>query len=95
MIKTVIEDGYRIALPETVRGQFHIGDEVVVNQESDGRIVIEVAESNSAISYQDSGKDSPLGIQLRELRKRIVSSGTPLLNWGELEQDLAERRGEH
>ena len=34
-----------------------------------------------------------LGKQLREIRARIVSSGEPLLNWDDLEIEIAERRG--
>ncbi len=36
---------------------------------------------------------SPLGRRLREIRARIVASGVPLLNWEELEREIAERRG--
>lgn len=36
---------------------------------------------------------SPLGQKLREIRRRIVASGEPLLSWDELEKELAERRG--
>jgi len=31
--------------------------------------------------------------KLLALRARIVASGRPLLDWGEVEQELAERRG--
>jgi hypothetical protein len=34
-----------------------------------------------------------LGRRLWELRKRIVSSGEPLLDWDDLEREVAERRG--
>ena len=36
---------------------------------------------------------TPLGRRLRELRKRIVASGEPLLDWDDLEREIAERRG--
>lgn len=36
---------------------------------------------------------SPLGQKLREIRRRIVANGEPLLSWDELEKELAERRG--
>ncbi len=34
-----------------------------------------------------------LGRELRELRTRVVSSGAPLLDWDEIEEDVASRRG--
>ena len=37
---------------------------------------------------------TPLGKRLMELRRRIVESGEPLLDWNALERELAERRGE-
>ena len=35
-----------------------------------------------------------LGRKLWELRQQIIASGTPLLDWDELEDELAERKGE-
>jgi hypothetical protein len=35
-----------------------------------------------------------LGRRLRALREQIVASGERLLDWDELEQEIAERRGE-
>jgi hypothetical protein len=35
-----------------------------------------------------------LGERLAQIRQRIVASGEPLLSWGEIERELAERRGE-
>jgi hypothetical protein len=37
---------------------------------------------------------TPLGRRLEELRTAIVSSGTRLLTWDELECEVSERRGE-
>jgi len=34
-----------------------------------------------------------LGRRLWELRKKIVASGEPLLDWEDLEREIAERRG--
>jgi hypothetical protein len=36
---------------------------------------------------------TPLGRRLWEIRKRIVESGEPLLDWDDLEREIAERRG--
>ena len=37
---------------------------------------------------------TPLGKELREIRERIVASGTPLLNDEELAAERLERRGD-
>jgi len=37
---------------------------------------------------------TPLGQRLWEIRSRLVASGEPLLGWEEIEQEVAERRGE-
>lgn len=34
-----------------------------------------------------------LGRELWEIRKEIVASGVPLLDWDELEKEIADRRG--
>jgi hypothetical protein len=36
---------------------------------------------------------TPLGARLTEIRKRIVASGQPLLDWDGIEREVAERRG--
>jgi hypothetical protein len=38
--------------------------------------------------------DSPLGQKLRAIRVRIEESGIPLLSDAELDQEIAERRGD-
>ena len=38
--------------------------------------------------------DSPLGQKLRAIRAQIVESGVPLLSDAELEQEIADRRGD-
>jgi len=37
---------------------------------------------------------TPLGRQLWKIRSRVIASGEPLLGWKEIEQEIAERRGE-
>ena len=37
---------------------------------------------------------TPLGRKLVRLRKEIVRAGVPLLDWDDLEREVAERRGE-
>lgn len=34
-----------------------------------------------------------LGKKLLEIRQRIVASGRPLLNWEDIDRELAEQRG--
>jgi hypothetical protein len=36
---------------------------------------------------------TPLGRRLWELRQQIVASGEPMLDWKDLEREIAERRG--
>lgn len=36
---------------------------------------------------------TPLGAKLLEIRRRIVASGRPLLDWDSVEREVAERRG--
>ena len=37
---------------------------------------------------------TPLGQRLWEIRSKSVASGEPLLDWEDIEQEVAERRGE-
>jgi hypothetical protein len=37
---------------------------------------------------------TPLGKRLLRIRERIVASGEPLWSWSEIEQEIAERRGD-
>jgi hypothetical protein len=43
---------------------------------------------------QNKTTDSPLGQKLPAIRAKIVESGMPLLSDIELEQEIAERRGD-
>jgi hypothetical protein len=36
---------------------------------------------------------TPLGKKLLEVRQRIVASGRPLLDWEDIDRELAEQRG--
>ncbi len=36
---------------------------------------------------------TPLGKRLREIRAKIFASGVPLLDWEEIVQEVANRRG--
>lgn len=49
------------------------------------------AVANSAGFYQPK---TPLGQRLWELRSKIVASNQPLLGWEDIEQEVADRRGE-
>ncbi len=37
---------------------------------------------------------TPLGKRLMRIRERIIKSGTLLLDWDDIEREVAERRGE-
>ena len=93
-VKTRIEDGYRIVLPESLHGHFHVGDEIVIEQDLNGRIFIAAAPDEEILTYLLGGNESPLGRQLRQLRQQIVTSGAPLLDWEALEREVEDRRGE-
>jgi hypothetical protein len=64
------------------------------------RAVLVVDEAQAGVSpasatttdAEQAGSD--LGRKLRALRAKIVASGAPLLDWDELEEEVAERRGE-
>jgi hypothetical protein len=36
---------------------------------------------------------TPLGKKLLEIRQRIVASGRPLLDWEDIDREIAEQRG--
>jgi hypothetical protein len=36
---------------------------------------------------------TPLGKKLLEIRQRIVASGRPLLDWDDIDREIAEQRG--
>jgi prevent-host-death family protein len=38
---------------------------------------------------------TPLGRKLWQIRQQIVATGEPLLDWDEVNQEVAERRGEN
>ena len=51
---------------------------------------------NDAPLVDDTGAYIPrtdLGRRLMALRREIVKSGTPLLDWDDLDREIAERRG--
>lgn len=48
------------------------------------------AEEGWEYSYQPK---TPLGKRLLEIRKQIIESGEPLLDWDDLQREIAERRG--
>ena len=49
--------------------------------------------NQSQLAEEEFKPRTPLGRRLWELRKRIVASGEPLLDWDDLEREIAERRG--
>jgi excisionase family DNA binding protein len=69
-------------------------------------VALEKATANTQpwqdhLAGRDKGKSldsykprTPLGRRLWEIRSRIIASGEPLLGWEEIEQEVAERRGE-
>lgn len=71
-------------------GRYRLGDRIVLmtskaNQHDTPQASIPVDKN-----FQPK---TPLGCRLWELRKRIVASGGPLLEWDDIEREVAERRG--
>jgi hypothetical protein len=54
----------------------------------------EDVQTSQPEAEQEYEPRTELGRKLMLLRKRIVESGEPLLDWDDLERELAERRGE-
>lgn len=40
MVEIKLEEGYRVTLPREVRGELHVGDQLIVTTDSAGRIVM-------------------------------------------------------
>lgn len=59
-----------------------------------GRSLTATARHTPPKSAEPRVPTSDLGRRLRQLRAQIVASGAPLLDWQELEYEVAERRGE-
>ena len=51
-------------------------------------------KKTAAIEHESEPKSKPpLGDRLWQIRKEIVASGEPLLDWGGVEREKADRRG--
>lgn len=58
---------------------------------------IDLKRSADRSRNQDDDEYKPktaLGRKLMSIRAKIIASGEPLLNWEEIEREVAERRGE-
>lgn len=53
----------------------------------------EFLRSGESAGEEEFQPRTPLGRRLWELRKQIVASGEPLLDWDGIEREVAERRG--
>ena len=65
--------------------------------EREARLSEEAAErwrSTQDLPKAPKQRRTPLGRRLDEIRVRIKASGQPLLSWEDIDQELAERRGE-
>ena len=52
-------------------------------------------ETQTKAPTSDAGRTprTPLGKKLLEIRQKIVASGRPLLDWDDIDRELAEQRG--
>lgn len=71
------------ALEDYLKDQTHSSRPLITNGETT------VIQTESSFK----GKTS-LGQRLWKIRSKLVASGEPLLGWEEIEQEVAERRGE-
>lgn len=53
----------------------------------------QVLQFVESLNEQKQPKQTELGKRLRQIREKIVTSGEPLLNREEIEQEVIERRG--
>ena len=53
----------------------------------------QVLQFVESLNEQKQSKQTELGQRLRQIRAKIVSSGEPLLNQEEIEQEVINRRG--
>lgn len=56
-------------------------------------IVDHVGAGDAEMGQEEGAPRTPLGEKLLEIRRRIVASGQPLLDWDGVEREVAERRG--
>lgn len=50
-------------------------------------------QTKASTSIVERTPRTPLGKKLLEIRQRIVASGRPLLDWEDLDREIAEQRG--
>jgi hypothetical protein len=77
-----------------------------INTVHQGGIMNTIIETNSrpniilskprtmGFSHKKVAPRTIMGAKLWKLRKKIVASGTPLLDWDAIEQEVIERKGE-
>lgn len=54
---------------------------------------LELKKTTATGQQAEPKSKPPLGDQLRKIREEIVTSGKPLLDWGGVEREKADRRG--
>ena|ERR1700741_519789 len=54
---------------------------------------ISKVKATTVVSQREDSASSNLGARLKEIRRRIVASGTPLLSWQEIDEHVARIRG--
>lgn len=85
---------YTLKLPAEIATRFQPADRFTVWVEGD-TLHLKLIDSSSVDLEEPSlaSARTSLGHQLREARAKIIASGEPLLGWADLEQEVAERRG--
>lgn len=73
MIRTTIEDGFKISLPESVRTRFAVGETVLIDVDEHGRIVMVPASAVLAILDQSFG--------MRQAANSAEDEGIRSMDW--------------
>jgi hypothetical protein len=50
-------------------------------------------QTNAPLPSAERTPRTPLGKKLLEIRQKIVASGRPLLDWEDIDREIAEQRG--
>lgn len=92
-----LQRGAREGSPRTGKSPLdwdEVAREIAGWRESAGEeLVTHAGQKPTAPMEEEFQPRTPLGRRLWELRKEIVASGEPLLDWDGIEREVTERRG--
>lgn len=86
---------YTLKLPPEIATRYRPADRFTISVEGDTLHLKYIGPTRPETPEPATVRArTPLGEQLRQVRAEIVASGELLLGWAELEQEIADRRGE-